>query len=369
MTPTGRHICLWCATFLISLGALPAAAAAGTSSTALPAEVPLWQEGKAQVEQGLYTKAVRTLSVAVQKTPDSPHAWYWLGKAFENYGALERAQQAYERTAQIDPAYPALSRRLIDHVDEEAFPIWDPARPTSKTVPEASTPPWPAGSNQATPANPPSSQGTGVVPVSPPAHNAAEPPETRQSPTHQQQGGIPSIEIPDFPQTVLPSPPQGNPTPAVPGNPQTPQSSTQLRQQIPPFPQKTLPVPAPGTTSLQPATPQGTQGEPRQETPVYVPPAPQQSPNAGAPPQPQQGTEKGSPQPKQPTQETPVYVPPAPQPSPPAAGASAQPQQTTQTGPQPEQSSGPPVYIPPPPPDSPAPTPAQEQQDTTGEKQ
>lgn len=86
-----------------------------------------WRAGRQFVESGYYKKATAFLESYLQIVPESSDGWYWLAKAYQGRGMIERAQAAFTKTLEIDPEYPPLSRVLQNRATGEAIPLWDPA--------------------------------------------------------------------------------------------------------------------------------------------------------------------------------------------------------------------------------------------------
>jgi hypothetical protein len=191
-----------------------------------PAEEPVTvarpsplEEALRLFEQRYFTKATALLEKIVIEEPHNAHAWYVLGRSYEAGGSFPRAQRAFRRALEIDPAFPSLSRVLQYPTDGDRRPLWDPRRPARiQEIPIAVDgftilPPDSGGVRQSAPFSP------------------AVPPVLEQQP----------------PQYVPPSPRGQEPAYPV---------------YIPPDPVPETPVAAPG---LQP------DGE---EIPVYIPPSP-----------------------------------------------------------------------------------------------
>jgi hypothetical protein len=126
-------VCAW-GIFLLPTGAM--AALAGQVSAQQPAPGNenedllrlAWKAGQQLCLEGRFTKAIAYLQQYVKERPRSADGWYWLGKAQEGAGNLEKAQEAYRKALEVDPEYPALSRILAAHEDGNALPLWDPAQ-------------------------------------------------------------------------------------------------------------------------------------------------------------------------------------------------------------------------------------------------
>lgn len=81
------------------------------------------------MEQRFFTKATTLLEQIVLREPLNAHAWYVLARAYEARGLFPKAQRAFRRTLEIDPAFSELSRFLEYPAEGERHPLWDPKRP------------------------------------------------------------------------------------------------------------------------------------------------------------------------------------------------------------------------------------------------
>ncbi len=81
------------------------------------------------MEQRFFTKATALLEQIVLREPLNAHAWYVLSRAYEARGLFPKAQRAFRRTLEIDPAFNELSRFLEYPAEGKRHPLWDPKRP------------------------------------------------------------------------------------------------------------------------------------------------------------------------------------------------------------------------------------------------
>ena len=86
-----------------------------------------WRAGQQLIENGMYTRGVEYLKAYVKNCPRSADGWYWLAKGYQGMGMLEKAQDAFTQTLEVDPEYPPLSRVLQNRANGEAIPLMDPA--------------------------------------------------------------------------------------------------------------------------------------------------------------------------------------------------------------------------------------------------
>lgn len=280
-----------------------------------------WKAGQQLCLEGRFTKAVAYLRQYVKERPRSADGWYWLGKAQEGAGNLEKAQEAYRTALEVDPEYPALSRILAAHEDGNALPLWDPAQqpfsaqptlpsgpayyiapqahPVEVFVPQGGVVQGPAP--QMLPMTPGTfPQQGGVVPVMPSPQGMVVPPG----------GGVPRIELSEPFQNL--SGQQGQAEPLLPAPSPSPNKPSSTRPRVP----LSSPV------VVKPATPvpSGEQqaSSPSKSAPVYVPPAPISQSGASTAtgtPLPQENPELSPAQPsgeETPISQAPLYMPPKP---------------------------------------------------------
>jgi hypothetical protein len=307
-----------------------------------------WKAGQQLCLEGRFTKAVAYLRQYVKERPRSADGWYWLGKAQEGAGNLEKAQEAYRTALEVDPEYPALSRILAAHEDGNALPLWDPAQqpfgaqpiipkgqayyiapqvhPVEVLVPQGVVQgPAPQMLPMAAPGTFP--QQGGVVPIMPSPQGMVVPP-----------GGVPRIELSEPFPSLSEQQEQLEPVFTDPSPSSNKPSSTRPR------------VPLSSPVVVKPATPlpSGEQQHPSssKSVPVYVPPAPTSqsgTSTATGTPLPQQNLSLSPAQPSEeetPIPQTPLYMPPVP-----SEGAPTVPLQDPPTIP--PATPGSPVFLPP----------------------
>ena len=93
-----------------------------------------WRAGRQFVESELYVKGTDYLESYTKIAPECPDAWYWLGKAYQGRGMIERAQIAFTKALAINSEYPPLSRLLQNRVIEKVTPLWDLAGSRNKKI-------------------------------------------------------------------------------------------------------------------------------------------------------------------------------------------------------------------------------------------
>lgn len=305
-----------------------------------------WKAGQQLCEEGRFTKAAAYLRQYVKERPRSADGWYWLGKAQEGAGDLEKAQDAYRRALEVDPEYPALSRILAAHEDGNALPLWDPAQsplnaqPASPQGPAYYISPQPHAVEFLVP------QGTAVqapfpqtLPMAPvPGQNAAASIMPLQQGTIVPSGGIPRIELPAEPLVTPPagqtpqtffSPPSTQSQPLLPGLTPLPNPPQGQAESVPATSAPSPAKPSPAVRNLlsppvvvKPATPptttaQSKKSAPSGKVPVYVPPTPEPSSATPMPSFPRRDIESTPPPTATGEQgasasPAPVYIPPVP---------------------------------------------------------
>lgn len=75
-----------------------------------------------------YTKSYTLFKEYVRKVPTSPEGWYWFGLSSRETGRFQEAQDAFKKTLEIFPDFPAFSRILV-YPQGSRKALWDPCRP------------------------------------------------------------------------------------------------------------------------------------------------------------------------------------------------------------------------------------------------